>query len=1011
MSDRFAWGAGDLTPDEVVEAAQLDEGRHSAWNPADHPRANDGKFGHSGGSSGGGSSSDTAPALASSPKSRSASNSVKTGGGTVAVTRNAGGNGGTINIGHGATPLGEDDYNAFATEIGYLRDVKLGRTRTSKAFTVGTQRTIPMPDGGHDNGGPPIAVVKRTGDDTYTVHLRPHEGATPEEIANTPGIAITGRESSTIEDALKKFDRDTAVAARAAKAADKAEAIRTGRTNPADIARRATGQPPSTSDPGARGMPGTIVSAEIPSSGGDTVTVHRQPGSDLTHLSGHGRSVALNDDEMQKLGSTLDYSAEGDGDWDDGETQTVTDDNGHTFAQVTKNGPKFSVEIDGQPAFTVDGKAGGRIQKAADQMSTAQRVDTEYGSYDVFRDGNKFTVRHLGDDGRPVETAFDRRSWGGLRQAMTVVEDGFDDADEDPDAPDSGVTSKDIKTNVGPVRIELKGGAFGTPGSRLSVIPAEGDDWGLVFDGPSMNDFQATVGRSLDESQKPRGGLVSLVEAAPGHGDFQRTSKGRYNVLLIRAGQGSSGYYSEAVLRRDGPSIFPAGTHMHMDHQTPEEAAQRPEGSTLTWASVTTTAPFWDPVQKGLVADVKVFPHWRDTLNEEFAKELGLSIRATGTVEWGDIDGKPTKIVTSLDEGISVDWVTKAGAGGRVLELIESARADGELLEGKGNLAPPFTKADGKAKKDEKPDSKDAKPDDAKPGEEDEDAKKKDGKLPAFLKAKFAAKEADLAEGGTVGAGFESLLHSSFTRLADGMYGEGRLTRDERKSLSSAVGEALDAFVRRVEADQPHLYDRELWDEPEGEQDTTMKGAPMTGSTRQDTPPERGTDVTESARERELTTALAEARKVATALTEAQTETADRLAEVEARLAESDAEKLDMTNDKAARKAVTEALKTSGLLAASHARVTESVCRDLPTDDDGALDTVKLGEAITAAIADKKAELAEALESAGVGSVRGLGESATSTAPNPATTTALEETYRVRGLSPEAARLAAAGRP
>lgn len=62
---------------------------------------------------------------------------------------------------------------------------------------------------------------------------------------------------------------------------------------------------------------------------------------------------------------------------------------------------------------------------------------------------------------------------------------------------------------------------------------------------------------------------------------------------------------------------------------------------------------------------------------------------------------------------------------------------------------------------------------------------------------------------------FEARLHADFTNRADDMFGNGRLTRDERITLSSAVGDALTAFAARVAANAPQLLARDLWEEPE----------------------------------------------------------------------------------------------------------------------------------------------------------------------------------------------------
>jgi len=75
-----------------------------------------------------------------------------------------------------------------------------------------------------------------------------------------------------------------------------------------------------------------------------------------------------------------------------------------------------------------------------------------------------------------------------------------------------------------------------------------------------------------------------------------------------------------------------------------------------------------------------------------------------------------------------------------------------------------------------------------------------------------------VAEGRSVGTWLESRLHLALTQYADDMYGDGRLTRDERITLSSAIGDGLQAWTARVEADAPQLFQRGPWDDaPDGE--------------------------------------------------------------------------------------------------------------------------------------------------------------------------------------------------
>jgi len=71
-----------------------------------------------------------------------------------------------------------------------------------------------------------------------------------------------------------------------------------------------------------------------------------------------------------------------------------------------------------------------------------------------------------------------------------------------------------------------------------------------------------------------------------------------------------------------------------------------------------------------------------------------------------------------------------------------------------------------------------------------------------------------LLEARNVGEWLEARLHLMFTEIADGMFGDGRLTRDERIALSGAIGGALDAFRATVEAGAAQLYQRDPYSEP-----------------------------------------------------------------------------------------------------------------------------------------------------------------------------------------------------
>lgn len=226
----------------------------------------------------------------------------------------------------------------------------------------------------------------------------------------------------------------------------------------------------------------------------------------------------------------------------------------------------------------------------------------------------------------------------------------------------------------------------------------------------------------------------------------------RRRILIISPGQGSSGTYPADVLERDGPRAIRAGTHMYLDHPGRTEERDRPERSVRDLAAVLETDAVWDPQGSdgpGLYAEARVLPTMAPVV-DALAEHIGVSIRGAG-------ERDPDGTITSLLAVESVDFVTKAGRGGKVLELLESARPDSDEL----------------------------------------------------TEARTA-----VAEARNVGQHFESHVHLDFTVRADQMAADGFLTRDERIALSNSIGAALDAFRQQLEDTAPHLYDRDPYDQP-----------------------------------------------------------------------------------------------------------------------------------------------------------------------------------------------------
>jgi hypothetical protein len=159
---------------------------------------------------------------------------------------------------------------------------------------------------------------------------------------------------------------------------------------------------------------------------------------------------------------------------------------------------------------------------------------------------------------------------------------------------------------------------------------------------------------------------VPFVEAA------YSPEKGEIMVTVIRPGLSKNNrYYSPDVLRRDH-KIF-EGAKMFADHATDREVSDRPEGSVHNWvAQLRGVFVESDGTVKGKASIIDPqFKAKLDTLHAQgLLPQMGVSIRAAGAQSLGEFGGKKAKIVESILQAASVDFVTFAGAGGRVESFV-----------------------------------------------------------------------------------------------------------------------------------------------------------------------------------------------------------------------------------------------------------------------------------------------------------------------------------------------------
>lgn len=200
----------------------------------------------------------------------------------------------------------------------------------------------------------------------------------------------------------------------------------------------------------------------------------------------------------------------------------------------------------------------------------------------------------------------------------------------------------------------------------------------------TMHDHAVSLGAACatKESATPANAALKLTESAVCLDTIVlKEARADYEIKLIAPGKGSSAFYPSEVLKRDGPKVFGAGTHVYLNHPTAAEESQRPEGDVANLAGVLTTpAVYYESHAKGegLFARMKVFAD-HATLVEEKAAHVGMSIRASGIAEAGvKRDGVP--VLKELVSAESVDVVTRAGAGGMI--LTEAAKIPANPHEG-----------------------------------------------------------------------------------------------------------------------------------------------------------------------------------------------------------------------------------------------------------------------------------------------------------------------------------------
>ena len=171
------------------------------------------------------------------------------------------------------------------------------------------------------------------------------------------------------------------------------------------------------------------------------------------------------------------------------------------------------------------------------------------------------------------------------------------------------------------------------------------------------------------------GAYMQMVEADQPATDAVRAPV-QLDIALIQPGWGNArdnNFYPAEVLKRDA-HVF-EGLKMHTVDHKEAERSERTEVSVIDKIVGFTSAGA--PIARVTVFDPAFAEKVRNRSAAGKLNTLECSILASGIARKGTApDGKAGNIVESIVEGRYVDWVTRAGAGGKALRITEGNAAE-----------------------------------------------------------------------------------------------------------------------------------------------------------------------------------------------------------------------------------------------------------------------------------------------------------------------------------------------
>lgn len=175
------------------------------------------------------------------------------------------------------------------------------------------------------------------------------------------------------------------------------------------------------------------------------------------------------------------------------------------------------------------------------------------------------------------------------------------------------------------------------------------------------------------------------------------TGKKWRGLILAADRWGSSAFYPGAVLERDGSRVFKQGTQIYQNHLSEQQERDlnglpRPVQDLV--GSIASDAVYGDEGEgPGLYADIEFHDSFVSRVTEAH-KDIGLSVNANGLTEDTEKEGRFGPVLQAILSVDSVDVVTRAGAGGKLIKIIESDRGPAGRELGKVQSVTDVTKED-----------------------------------------------------------------------------------------------------------------------------------------------------------------------------------------------------------------------------------------------------------------------------------------------------------------------------